>query len=598
MTDYGPGPGYEPWPEDPLYGDLGGQRGPAAPVATGWDPHAPYDPYATGQQYLPGWDNRQNPQEPYPQGQFAPQQYPPQEFPPQQYPPQQYPPQQGQPPQAYAPQQYPQQPYPGQQGHPPQQGRPGPAGPYPGQGPAGPYPGQGNQPYYGQNGGWGEAEQTAEWQQVPAGPQAAAGEEFGREDGGRDAFESHPFFDDPDDADGSGRDTDAGPGTDEDGHDDGHEGHGAPEDDEYADDEYDEDDRRRLKKRRGNTKKRRSGSACLVMTLLFTGVAGGGGYVGYQYWQNHFAAPPDFPGQGTGTVEVQIPDGATLAVMGNILKKAGVVESVDAFTAAAAKSGANLQGGTYELHLRMSAAAAVALMMDPTSQNALVIPEGFRAGQIYARLDQRLGLSSGTTQAAARSADLGLPSYANGNPEGFLFPSRYSLSKSGKPADILARMVRQAQAEYAKDDLVARARQIGMTPYQVIIIASLIQAEAQQPQDFGKVSRVIYNRLSQNMALGFDSTINYALGRSTLHTTTADTRLNSPYNTYLHKGLPPGPIDNPGHEAIEAALNPEAGNWLYFVTVKPGDTRFTASAAEHERNVQAFNQYQRTHGGS
>ncbi len=581
MTDYGRGPGYEPWPEDPLYGDLGGQRGPAAPVASGWDPYAPYDPYATGQQYLPGWEGRQPPQEPYPQPQFVPQQYPPQ-----QGPPQQYPPQQGQPPQGYAPQQYPQQPYPQQPG---QQGRPGPAGPYPG-------PGQ--QPYYDPNGGWAGADQTAEWQQVPAGPQAPAGDGFAQDDTAQDEFEAHPFFSD---GEGAGRDMDARPGTDEDGYDDGHDDrHGDPEDDEYPDDEYsdDEEDGRRSKKRRGSSKKRRSGSACLVMTLLFTGVVGGGGYVGYQYWQNHFAAPPDFPGQGSGTVEVQIPDGATLAVMGNILKKAGVVESVDAFTAAAAKSGANLQGGTYELHLRMSAAAAIALMMDPASQNSIIIPEGFRASQIYARLDRRLGLSSGTTQAAAKSADLGLPSYANGNPEGFLFPSRYGLSKSGKPADILAQMVKQAQAEYAKDDLEARAQQMGMTPYQIIIIASLIQAEAQQPQDFGKVSRVIYNRLAQHMALGFDSTINYALGRSTLHTTTADTRLDSPYNTYLHKGLPPGPIDNPGHEAIEAALNPEAGNWLYFVTVKPGDTRFTASAAEHERNVQAFNQYQRTHGGS
>jgi len=151
--------------------------------------------------------------------------------------------------------------------------------------------------------------------------------------------------------------------------------------------------------------------------------------------------------------------------------------------------------------------------------------------------------------------------------------------------------------EYTQDGVQAAAGKLGKTPREIVNIASLIQAEAQEPEDFGRVSRVIYNRLSQNVALGFDSTINYAKGRSTLDTTTKDTQYQSPYNTYLHKGLPPGPIDNPGHDALEAALNPTPGNWLYFVTVKPGDTRFTASYAEHQKNVADFNKYQKEHGG-
>jgi UPF0755 protein len=96
------------------------------------------------------------------------------------------------------------------------------------------------------------------------------------------------------------------------------------------------------------------------------------------------------------------------------------------------------------------------------------------------------------------------------------------------------------------------------------------------------------------MPLQMDSTINYALGRSTLKTTDKDTKIDSPYNSYQRMGLPPTPIANPGDEAMTAAINPTPGDWLYFVTVKPGDTRFTADYAEHQRNVAEFNRLQRS----
>ena len=114
-----------------------------------------------------------------------------------------------------------------------------------------------------------------------------------------------------------------------------------------------------------------------------------------------------------------------------------------------------------------------------------------------------------------------------------------------------------------------------------------------EDEDFGKVSRVIANRLEIDMRLQFDSTVNYALGRSTLDVSIEDTQIDSPYNTYVEYGLPPGPICNPGHQALEAALNPTPGDWLYFVTVSEGDTRFTADPEEHEQNVQDFNEAQR-----
>ncbi|NEE28173.1 endolytic transglycosylase MltG, partial [Streptomyces sp. SID7982] len=118
---------------------------------------------------------------------------------------------------------------------------------------------------------------------------------------------------------------------------------------------------------------------------------------------------------------------------------------------------------------------------------------------------------------------------------------------------------------------------------------SIVQAEADTPADMGKVARVVYNRLLKDMPLQMDSTINYALKRSTLDTTTADTQLDSPYNSYRIKGLPPTPIGNPGEEALRAAVRPTPGPWLYFVTVGPGDTRFTDSYDEQQKNVEEFN---------
>jgi uncharacterized YceG family protein len=403
-----------------------------------------------------------------------------------------------------------------------------------------------------------------------------------------DGPETHPFFTRGSDADDS-----------DDEYERRRPGSLSRDDDDDDDDDYDARRKPGKDKKRGGTK-RRSGCACLTVAVVLTGIVGTGGYFGFQFYENHFAPPPDYAGQGSGTVTVQIPADATLAQIGNILKQDGVVESVDAFTKAAGANpkGATIQGGIYMLHKQMSAANAVTMMLDPAAQSALIVPEGWRATQIYAALDSRLGLKPGTTAHDAATAKLGLPSYdKTGKPEGFLYPSKYSAAKGGDPVAILRAMVKQALAEYAQDDLTTKAAKAGMTPYQIIVIASLIQAEAQEPGDFGKVSRVIYNRLNTHMALGFDSTINYAKGRTTLNTTDKDTKFQSPYNTYLHQGLPPGPIDNPGRQAIEAALNPTPGDWIYFTTVKPGDTRFTASLAVQEKNVAAFDAYQKAHHG-
>ncbi|MGI5351119.1 endolytic transglycosylase MltG [Streptomyces sp. CA-250714] len=366
-------------------------------------------------------------------------------------------------------------------------------------------------------------------------------------------------------------------------------------DDELPEDDYDEyDDRGRRGRESGGKARRGRGCGLVISAALVAGV-GVVGYFGYDFYQTHFGPAPDYAGDGTGEVMVDIPDGASLADMGAVLQKEGVVKSPGAFVEAADgnQKAQSIQAGTYTLRKKMSGASAVAMMLDPASQNGIIVAEGWRATRIYAEIDKKLGVAKGTTKKAAKSGGLGLPKWAHGKPEGFLFPSKYSVGKSSKPKDVLRQMVKRAESEYARTGLEEKAKETGKTPEQIITIASLVQAEAQEDDEFGKVSRVIYNRLDKDMQLGFDSTINYAMGRSTLNTSVADTKYPSPYNTYLHKGLPPGPIGNPGHQAIEAALKPTKGNWLYFVTVEPGDTRFTDDPREHQKNVEDFNRNQR-----
>ncbi|MEV5791971.1 endolytic transglycosylase MltG [Streptomyces sp. NBC_01281] len=223
---------------------------------------------------------------------------------------------------------------------------------------------------------------------------------------------------------------------------------------------------------------------------------------------------------------------------------------------------------------------------------ALVIPEGWRSGQVYTAVDKALRMPAGTTKKSLAKANLKLPNDAEGNPEGYLFPATYPLGKKSTPESLLTFMVDTANKKFNGAPVAAGAQRNAMNVYQAVTIASIVQSEAATPADMGKVARVIFNRLERGMPLQMDSTINYAMNRSTLNTTQKDTRLNSPYNSYQRMGLPPTPIANPGEEAMRVAINPPAGDWLYFVTVKPGDTRFTASYEEHQRNVAEFNRNQ------
>ncbi|MFI9115477.1 endolytic transglycosylase MltG [Streptomyces venezuelae] len=246
--------------------------------------------------------------------------------------------------------------------------------------------------------------------------------------------------------------------------------------------------------------------------------------------------------------------------------------------------------------LAVAVAIAVPLLLtrgEPAVEKPrmLLVPEGWRAGQVYTAVDRMLGLPEGTARKAATGpgTHLPLPAAAGGNPEGYLFPATYPVLDATTPDALLRFMVDTAGKRFGAARIAEGARAHGMSVYETVTAASIVQAEADNPEDMAKVARVVHNRLARGMALQMDSTLNYALGRSTVDTSYEDTRTASPYNTYERKGLPPTPIGNPGDEALDAVIRPADGDWLYFVTVAPGDTRFTADYAAHQQNVAEFN---------
>jgi UPF0755 protein len=343
----------------------------------------------------------------------------------------------------------------------------------------------------------------------------------------------------------------------------------------------------RRRKQMGKSQRKRSGVACLGMSLLMVAVLGGGGYYGYTFYQKHWGPPADYAGGGSGLVTVTIPLGATGDVMGQTLFNAGVVKSIGAFDSAYNKNSnsTSIQPGTYSMPLHMSAADAVDDLIKQNGGLSLTIPEGLRATDIYARIDKGLNLKPGTTAAAAKAdvAQLGLPSYANGNIEGFLWPTRYSIVPGMKPEALLQQMVSTAQEEFSSLNISAGASGVKLkSGYQVLIEASILQAEGNNVGDFGKIARVLYNRLNTNVTNGqlqLDSTLAYYLGTDQFDAAQRQAS-DGGYNTYVNVGLPPGPISNPGQEAINAVLSPTPGAWNYFIAVTPGDTQFADTWAQ------------------
>ncbi len=357
---------------------------------------------------------------------------------------------------------------------------------------------------------------------------------------------------------------------------------------------YDDRDDRPVRPKR----RHRGRWAALIAVLVIVVPLAVAAFFAYRAIAGHYF-PADYSGAGTGKVVAQIHSGDSATVIGDRLFTLGVVASSRAFVLAAEASpkASSLQPGFYLMHEHMNATLAFNLLLKPSAriQHMVTIPEGLRESQILAALGQSSGIPVADYKKALRNtAALGLPSYARGNPEGYLFPATYAIQPHMTAAGVLQAMVQSFNAEAASVNLAQAAGGVHLTPAQVIVVASLAQAEGGKVSDFPKIARVIYNRLHAGMKLQFDSTVLYGLHAYGIRASSQQLNSNSPYNTYKYAGLPPGPIDSPGDAAIRAALHPAAGNWLYFVTVNPKtkQTDFTSSYAVFQQLSAQLNRNQ------
>lgn len=344
-------------------------------------------------------------------------------------------------------------------------------------------------------------------------------------------------------------------------------------------------------------KRRGKGMMILLVLALIVGIGGGGFFV-----MRTYVFPPDFDGEGEGEVVYVIEENQSGRAVGQGLADLGVVASPRAFTNALEglseeELGQGLVPGSYSLALGMSADSAVRALLDPASRlgGRVTINEGKRNEQVLEQLAEETGVPYEEFEAAhSRPDELGLPEYAEGEAAGYLFPSTYMFDPDTDALTMLRTMVQQFHATAEEVRLEERAAGLGLTPDEVMAIASIVQAESGKEEDMPMVSRVIYNRLDIDMNLGMDSTCFYAIGEygialnnDQLEACAADT---SGFDTYHKPGLPPGPFVAPGRAAIEAALDPAEGPWLYFVATDPenGVTEFTDSEAEFELLKQEF----------
>lgn len=305
------------------------------------------------------------------------------------------------------------------------------------------------------------------------------------------------------------------------------------------------------------------------------------------------AGPEDYPGPGTATtVPVVVAEGDSASDIALTLTAEGVVASAEAFVDAAARDAAStgIQPGTYAMPQQLPATEALAILVEPSNRitDGVLVREGLRVEQTLEAFAEQtdLGLEA-LREAAGMPQEIGLPPAAEGDPEGFLFPATYEVQPSTTEVEALRAMTAK-YAEVADGlDLEAKAAELGYTPREIVIMASIIQAEARLPEDFAKVSGVIHNRMDDGTTLNMDSTVAFANDVFTVFTSDEERAVDSPYNTYRVAGLPPGPINSPGADALEAALNPADVTYRYFVTVDltTGETVYADTLEEHNRNV-------------
>jgi UPF0755 protein len=293
-----------------------------------------------------------------------------------------------------------------------------------------------------------------------------------------------------------------------------------------------------------------------------------------------------------GPIAVSIPEGASTSSIGSLLHSKGVIGNTTVWRVyTLVKRPGPLQSGDFRFRQDENM-GHVLNMLNGSTQPAvrrLTIPEGLSLRQIAAKVGAIPGLSADRFMAVAQSGTIQSQFQPPGSTslEGLLYADTYFVEKGDDETKLLAKMVdnfdRQASAVGMQD---AQAK-TGVSPYDAITVASLVEEEAKVDEDRGMIARTIYNRLQKNMKLGIDATVEYAIGAHKPRLTTSDLDIDSPYNTRKYPGLPPTPIAAVGQKSLAAALNPTPGPWLYYVLIDPsGKHAFATTDAEFEQLVK------------
>ena len=363
-----------------------------------------------------------------------------------------------------------------------------------------------------------------------------------------------------------------------------------------------------------HVKRRQRGLAVVVASVAL--IIGALGYIGFRLLGG--GSSMDYEGTGNGTVQlVEVPEGSSMSELGPSLVEKNVVKTADAFSSAANSNprAGSIQPGFYRLQEEMNAKAAVSALLDDknkvdpldvqggaTLSDVKVVGGDVRYGvySLIAQVSEQEGGSVTKEElekvaATVDPAELGAPEWAlekirsrGEDPkrlEGLIAPGQYVVDPNMDAQAILKDLITRSTERYNETGIVDRAQAMGKTPYELLVAASLVERES-PAGEFGKVARVILNRLEEPMRLELDSTVNYGLPDVELATSDEARAEVTPWNTYAKEGLPDTPIASPSVEAIDAMEHPEEGNWLFFATIDAdGTTVFTDNYDEHLANV-------------
>jgi UPF0755 protein len=371
---------------------------------------------------------------------------------------------------------------------------------------------------------------------------------------------------------------------------------------------------------RGRRRRRFAGRIALALLIVIMVVVV---FVGTRLWNTVFGSGDDYAGGGKRDIVIHVQDGDSTTMVGETLQNQQVVKTVRAFVNAAHGNSAinSIQPGFYRLRTEIPAANAVARLADPNNRvGRLVIPEGRQLDDTTDMKTNKVNPGILTLISRATCVDLDRDRHcvslddlrgaaANISPvalavppwaiepvnelgkdhrriEGLIAPGTFNVDPAASAESILTGLISAGAVEYMKSGLMDSAQAMGLSPYDILVVASLVQQEANS-QDFTKVARVIYNRLQNHHTLEFDSTVNYPLDRREVATSDADRAQKTPWNTYVSQGLPATAICSPGVDALRAAEHPEPGDWLYFVTIDAqGTTLFTKDYQQHLANIE------------